>query len=75
MQASVREQAGLEEVVVYGTVTETRQTFAAASGVIRFRPERFLKGRLPESGAWQTDARSGSRGSILVAQQFHGRPS
>jgi hypothetical protein len=46
-QTSVAERAALAEVVVYGTVTETRQTFAPASGVIRFRPERFLKGALP----------------------------
>lgn len=47
VQTSVGERAALAEVVVYGTVTETRQTFAPASGVIRFRPERFLKGTLP----------------------------
>ncbi|MEP6693789.1 MAG: hypothetical protein ABJB39_04025 [Chloroflexota bacterium] len=47
VQMSVAERAGLAEVVVYGTVTETRQTFAPASGVIGFRPERFLKGTLP----------------------------
>ena len=46
-QMTVAEQAALAEVVVYGTVTETRQTFAPASGVIRFQPERFLKGTLP----------------------------
>ncbi len=46
IQQSVREQAALADVVVYGTVTETRQTFAPASGVVRFRPERFLKGAL-----------------------------
>ena len=44
LQTTVAERAALAEVVVYGTVTETRQTFAPASGVIRFRPERFLKG-------------------------------
>jgi len=43
---TVSERAALAEVVAYGTVTETRQTFAPASGVIRFRPERFLKGTL-----------------------------
>jgi hypothetical protein len=43
----VADVAARAEVVVYGTVTETRQTFAPASGVIRFRPERFLKGTLP----------------------------
>jgi hypothetical protein len=47
LQTSVAERAAVAEVVVYGTVTETRQTFAPASGVIRFRPERFLKGTLP----------------------------
>ncbi len=47
VQATVAEHAALAEVVVYGTVTETRQTFAPASGVIRFQPERFLKGTLP----------------------------
>jgi hypothetical protein len=44
LKTTVSEQAALADVVVYGTVTETRQTFAPASGVIRFRPERFLKG-------------------------------
>lgn len=44
---TVAERAAAAEVVVYGTVTETRQTFAPASGVIRFRPERLLKGTLP----------------------------
>jgi hypothetical protein len=47
VQTTVTQQAALAEVVVYGTVSETRQTFAPASGVIRFRPERFLKGTLP----------------------------
>ena len=46
VQMAVSERAALAEVVVYGTVTETRQTFAPASGVIRFRPDRFLKGTL-----------------------------
>ena len=47
VQTTVAERAALGEVVVYGTVTETRQTFAPASGVIRFQPQRFLKGTLP----------------------------
>lgn len=47
IQTTVAERAALAEVVVYGTVAETRQTFAPASGVIRFRPERLLKGTLP----------------------------
>jgi len=47
VQATVAQRAALADVVVYGTVTETRQTFAPASGVIRFRPDRFLKGTLP----------------------------
>jgi len=47
LQTTVAQQAALADVVVYGTVTETRQTFAPASGVIRFRADRFLKGSLP----------------------------
>lgn len=47
VQTSVVERAALAEVVVYGSVTGTRQTFVPASGVIRFRPDRFLKGSLP----------------------------
>jgi hypothetical protein len=47
LQVTVAEAGALAEVVVYGTVTETRQTFAPASGVIRFQPLRFLKGTLP----------------------------
>ena len=47
VQMSVAERAAMAEVVAYGTVSETRQTFAPAGGVIRFRPERFLKGTLP----------------------------
>jgi hypothetical protein len=47
LQVTVAEAGALAEVVVYGTVTETRQTFAPASGVIRFQPVRFLKGTLP----------------------------
>lgn len=47
VQTTVAERAALADVVVYGTVTETRLTFAPASGVIRFRPERLLKGALP----------------------------
>jgi hypothetical protein len=46
VQTTPREQADAADVVAYGTVTETRQTFAPASGVIRFRPERILKGTL-----------------------------
>lgn len=47
VQLTVAEQAAAAEVVVYGTVSETRQTFVAAGGVIRFQPVRFLKGALP----------------------------
>lgn len=43
IQMSVAERAALADVVAYGTVTETRLTFAPASGVVRFRPERLLK--------------------------------
>ena len=47
LQMTVAEAGALAEVVVYGTVTETRQTFAPASGVIKFQAMRFLKGTLP----------------------------
>ena len=47
VQTTIAERAALADVVVYGTVSETRQTFAPAGGVIRFRAERFLKGTLP----------------------------
>lgn len=46
IQQTLDEQAKGAEVIVVGSVTETRQTFAAASGVIRFRPERVLRGSL-----------------------------
>jgi hypothetical protein len=46
IELSPQEQAAAADVVVYGTVTETRQTFAAASGVISFLPQRLLKGTL-----------------------------
>jgi hypothetical protein len=105
VETTVAERAALAEVVVYGTVTETRQTFAPGSGVVRFRSERFLKGTLPGevevylgptkggaitsvdysavirgeahtlylkaagSGAWQTDACSGSHVGALTAEE------
>lgn len=47
VQTTVAERAAMAEVIVYGTVTETRQTFAPAGGTIRFQPQRFLKGSLP----------------------------
>ena len=46
IQQTRDEQVKGADVIVVGTVTETRQTFVAASGVIRFRPERILKGSL-----------------------------
>jgi hypothetical protein len=46
VRQTTAEAAGNAEVVAVGVVTETRQTFVAASGVIRFRPERVLKGTL-----------------------------
>ena len=45
-QQDLAAQVTAADVIVVGTVTETRQTFAAAGGVIRFRPERVLKGTL-----------------------------
>lgn len=48
-QQTLSEQAAHAEVVVFGTVTSIRTTFAAASPVIMFRPERVLKGTLTKS--------------------------
>lgn len=45
-QQDVAAQIAGADVIVVGTITETRQTFAAAGGPIRFRPERLLKGTL-----------------------------
>jgi len=45
-QLDLTAQIAGAEVIAVGTVTETRQTFAAAGGVIKFRPERLLKGTL-----------------------------
>ena len=50
---------------MYGTVTETRQTFAPASGVIRFQPVRFLKGTLPgEVEVYLGPSRGGAISSV-----------
>lgn len=46
IQQDTAAQIAGAEVIAVGTVTETRQTFAAAGGVIKFRPERVLKGTL-----------------------------
>ncbi len=46
VEQTLSEHAARAEVIVYGTVTETRQTFVAAGGVIRFLPQRVLKGTL-----------------------------
>ena len=46
LQQTTAEAAANAEVIVVGVVTETRQTFVAAGGVIRFLPERVLKGTL-----------------------------
>jgi hypothetical protein len=45
-QLDLTAQIAGAEIIALGTVTETRQTFAAAGGVIKFRPERLLKGAL-----------------------------
>lgn len=46
MPPDLADQIARAEVIVYGTVAETRQTFAPAGGVIKFKPERVLKGAL-----------------------------
>ena len=48
-QQTLADQAAAADVVVYGTVTSIRMTFAPASPVIMFRPERVLKGALTKS--------------------------
>lgn len=65
LQTTVAEAGALAEVIVYGTVTETRQTFAPASGVIRFQPVRFLKGTLPgEVEVYLGPSRGGAISSV-----------
>ena len=65
VQMTVAEAGALAEVIVYGTVTETRQTFAPASGVIRFQPVRFLKGTLPgEVEVYLGPSRGGAVSSV-----------
>jgi hypothetical protein len=76
LQATVAEAGALAEVVVYGTVTETRQTFAPASGVIRFQPVRFLKGTLPgEVEVYLGPSRGGAISSVdytaVVTSEAH----
>lgn len=46
IQEDAAAQIARADVIAVGTVSETRQTFLAAGGVIRFRPERVLKGAL-----------------------------
>ncbi len=43
------EQISRADVIAYGTLTGIRMTFAAASPVVTFRPERVLKGSLTQS--------------------------
>ncbi len=45
-QLDLAAQIAGADVVVVGTVTQTRQTFVAAGGVIKLHPERLLKGTL-----------------------------
>lgn len=46
VQQDAATQIAGAQVIAVGTITETRQTFVAAGGVVRFRPERVLKGNL-----------------------------
>lgn len=46
VQPDAAAQVADAQIIAVGKVTETRQTFAAAGGVITFRPERVLKGTL-----------------------------
>lgn len=49
VQETVAEQVGRAEVVAYGTLIGIRMTFAPASPVVTFRPDRVLKGTLASS--------------------------
>lgn len=49
IQESVTDQIARAEIVAYGTLTGIRMTFAPASPVVTFRPERVLKGALTAS--------------------------
>ncbi len=49
IQETAAEQIARAEVVAYGTLTGIRMTFAPASPVVTFRPERVLKGTLSAS--------------------------
>ena len=46
LQETVADQIGRAEIVAYGTLTGIRMTFAPASPVVTFRPDRVLKGTL-----------------------------
>lgn len=49
LQETVADQIGRAEVIAYGTLTGIRMTFAPASPVVTFRPDRVLKGTLSAS--------------------------
>lgn len=49
IQESVTDQIARAEIVAYGTLTGIRMTFAPASPVVTFRPDRVLKGTLSAS--------------------------
>ena len=46
---TLADETARADVVAFGTVTSVRMTFAAAGGVVTFRPERVLKGTLTRS--------------------------
>ena len=46
VQQTTAEQIARADIVVHGTLTGIRMTFAPASPVVTFRPERVLKGSL-----------------------------
>lgn len=48
-QQTTAEQVARAQIVAYGSVTGIRMTFAPASPVVTFRPERVLKGSLDKS--------------------------
>ena len=65
-QLDLAAQVAGADVVVVGTISETRQTFAAAGGVIRFHPERLLKGTLSKEVQVYLGPTHGGNGATSV---------
>jgi hypothetical protein len=67
-ETSIAELAETADVVVYGTVTEIRQTSATEIGVVRLRVERVLKGAVQA----QIDVAIGPKSQPLDSTDYVG---